>query len=100
MKAKTTGALTVIALAAVAVLVLVFWRDGAVEAVYPVERAKRTLAQCVGARLSGLWDGAAAQAQEDWIEFLWCPLAELASANLLPEAFRALAADPDILFEP
>ena len=43
---------------------------------------------------------AAVQAQEDWIEFLWCPLAELASANLLPEAFRALAADPDILFEP
>lgn len=42
----------------------------------------------------------AVQAQEDWIEFLWCPLAELASANLLPEAFRALAADPDILFEP
>ncbi len=63
MKAKTTGALTVIALAAVAVLVLVFWRDGAVEAVYPVERAKRTLAQRVGARLSGLWDGAAAQAE-------------------------------------
>ena len=45
-------------------------------------------------------DGAAVCAQEDWIEFLWCPLAELASANLLPEAFRALAADPDILFEP
>ena len=42
----------------------------------------------------------AVQAQEDWIEFLWCPLAELASANLLPEAFRALAADPDLLFEP
>ena len=45
-------------------------------------------------------DGAAVRAQEDWIEFLWCPLAELASANLLPEAFRALADDPDILFEP
>ena len=40
------------------------------------------------------------QAQEDWIEFLWCPLAELASANLLPEAFRALADDPDAVFEP
>ncbi len=29
-------------------------------------------------------------AQEDWIEFLWCPLAELDGANLLPSEFRRL----------
>lgn len=63
MKAKTTGALTIVALAAMVVFALVFWRDAAVEAVYPVERANRALGHTVGARLSGLWDGAAAQAE-------------------------------------
>ena len=32
------------------------------------------------------------EAKEDWIEFLWCPLAELESAQLLP-------ADPHATFE-
>lgn len=32
----------------------------------------------------------AVQAQEDWIEFFWCPVTELAQANLLPVAMRAL----------
>ncbi len=41
----------------------------------------------------------AVKAQEDWIEFLWCPLAELASANLLPVAFQKLSADPNATFE-
>ncbi len=38
-------------------------------------------------------------AQEDWIEFFWCPLAELESANLLPAEFRRLATNPAALFE-
>lgn len=63
MKAKTTGALTIIALAVVAVLIVVLWRDAAVEAVYPALRARRSLAQRVGARLSGLWEGASAKAE-------------------------------------
>lgn len=34
------------------------------------------------------------RAQEDWIEFTWCPLADLKDANLLPSAFNILAEDP------
>ena len=34
------------------------------------------------------------EAKEDWIEFLWCPLAELESAQLLPGAFRRLGTGP------
>ena len=41
----------------------------------------------------------AVKAQEDWIEFLWCPLADLAAANVLPADFRRLAADPRATFE-
>lgn len=29
-------------------------------------------------------------AREEWIDFTWCPCAELATANLLPEAIREL----------
>lgn len=42
----------------------------------------------------------AARAQEDWIEFVWWPLADLASARLLPEAFVALKDGPDVTFAP
>ncbi len=38
-------------------------------------------------------------AQEDWIEFFWCPLAELERANLLPAEFRRLATDPAATFD-
>lgn len=38
------------------------------------------------------------RAQEDWIEFVWWPLAELASANLLPAVFTRLAEDPAATF--
>ena len=44
--------------------------------------------------------GAAVAAKEDWIEFLWCPLAELEGARLLPAAFNALAKDPAATFAP
>lgn len=39
------------------------------------------------------------KSQEDWIEFEWLDLKDLDSANLLPEAFRALAGWPDVRFE-
>lgn len=37
---------------------------------------------------------------EDWISFEWCPLSDIDSANLLPEAFRRLGTDPFARFEP
>lgn len=43
---------------------------------------------------------AAVAAKEDWIEFLWCPLAELEGARLLPAVFNALAKDPSATFAP
>lgn len=42
----------------------------------------------------------AAEAKEDWIEFEWRELGSLAGANLLPEAFNALADDPAAFFAP
>lgn len=36
---------------------------------------------------------------EDWIEFLWHDVNELASVNLLPEGFRALSRWPKVRFE-
>ena len=35
---------------------------------------------------------------EEWIEFLWCPLADLEAANLLPVEFRKLKDDPSAVF--
>ena len=40
------------------------------------------------------------RAREDWIEFEWVPLAELGKANLLPDAFNALGANPEATFSP
>jgi 8-oxo-dGTP pyrophosphatase MutT (NUDIX family) len=42
----------------------------------------------------------AAEAKEDWIEFEWRELADLRGANLLPDAFNALADGPDVFFTP
>ena len=36
---------------------------------------------------------------EDWIEFVWQDLDDLASANLLPEGFRTLSNWPEVRFE-
>ncbi len=41
---------------------------------------------------------ATVRAVEDWIEFEWCPLAELDKANLLPAEFRRLAVEPKATF--
>ena len=40
------------------------------------------------------------RAREDWIEFEWRALDDLAAARLLPEAFNALARNPEATFEP
>lgn len=63
MNARSTGALTVIALATVLTLVLVSSRSAAVEAVYPVEQAHRSFLDKVWSRVSGFFDGAAARAE-------------------------------------
>ena len=39
-------------------------------------------------------------AKEDWIEFLWCPLADLDKANLLPAEFRRLSGPEKAVFKP
>lgn len=44
-------------------------------------------------------EASAAVAQEDWIEFVWWPLDDLASARLLPAAFEVLATNPHAHFE-
>ena len=38
------------------------------------------------------------KAQEDWIEFCWWPLVDLAYANLLPAEFRKLGEDEQTTF--
>ena len=42
------------------------------------------------------------RSQESWIEFFWCPLADLDQARLLPEAFNRLseAASGGVFFSP
>lgn len=44
-------------------------------------------------------DALTAVAQEDWIEFEWCPLAELKSVRLLPSVFEVLGTNPHAHFE-
>ena len=63
MKAKITGTLAIIAIAVIGVFVFVFSKSAAVEAVYPFQRAKVSWARKVSARLSGMWNGAAAKAE-------------------------------------
>ncbi len=63
MNARGTSALTILALAIVLTLVLVSSRAAVVEAVYPVEKAKRTFLDKVWSRISGFFDGAKARAE-------------------------------------
>ena len=63
MKAASSGSYTAIALAAAVTAVLVCWRPAAVEAVYPVERAKRAFSQRVWSRVVGMFSGASAKAE-------------------------------------
>ena len=63
MKTIQGGSYTAIALAAAIMAVLVCWRSAAVEAVYPVERAKRSFVQRVWTRVTGFFRGAEASAE-------------------------------------
>ena len=63
MKAKTTGSFIALTLAAAGAFVLVTSRAAAVEAVYPVARAKRALTVRVWSRITGLFRASAANAE-------------------------------------
>ena len=63
VKAKRKGTMAVAALAAAVALVFVLCRSAAVEAAYPVERAKASLFRRAWAVASGAWRGAAASAE-------------------------------------
>ncbi len=63
MKTGSTHSYSLIVFAAAVAAVLVAWRPAAAEAVYPVERAKRTFTQKVLSRVAGLFRASAAQAE-------------------------------------
>ena len=63
MKTRQGGSYIAIVLAAAVAAVLVCWRSAAVEAVYPVERAKRSFTQRVWSRVTGFFRGAEARAE-------------------------------------
>ena len=63
MKSRTRGSIAVGAIAAAGAIALVVWRSVAVEAAYPVENARRTLATRVWSRVTGAFRGAAASAE-------------------------------------
>jgi len=77
VKARTTGALLAIVLAAIGALLLVGSRSSSIEAVYPVERAKRILSSGLRARLIGCFKGGAAAAENQRLKL------ELAQLRLL-----------------
>ena len=63
MKTKTSGKLSIIALAVVAVVVFVFCRGVVVELVYPAERAGNLFSRKVWTRIRGAFAGASAGAE-------------------------------------
>ena len=63
MKTRQGGSYVAIALGAAVAAVLVCWRSAAVEAVYPVDRAKRSFSQRVWTRVTGFFRGAEASAE-------------------------------------
>ena len=63
MKSKQTGSLIILLIAAVGALVLAASPSVAVEAVYPVERAKHAFATRVWSRVKGFFRGASAAAE-------------------------------------
>lgn len=63
MKARTTGTFAILAVAVAGAVALVLSRSACREAVYPVERAKRLFTTRVASRLSGMFRGAAAEAE-------------------------------------
>lgn len=63
MKARTTGALTLTAVAAVGALFLLFFRGAAPELAYPAERAKVSFMRRAWSRVAGAFRGAEAAAE-------------------------------------
>ena len=63
MKVRTTGTYALIALAAVLTAVVCLSRSAAVEAVFPVERARRVFSDKIWSRVKGAFRGAAASAE-------------------------------------
>ena len=63
MKARTTGTYLLLAMAAIGTIVLFAFRGVCAEAVYPVENASLAFRTRVWARISGLFRGSAAQAE-------------------------------------
>ena len=63
MKTKTNGALIIVALAALVALVFALCRPAAVEAAYPVERARSSIARRAWLRITGAVKGARAEAE-------------------------------------
>ena len=63
MKVRTTGTYALIALAAVMTVVVCLSRSAAIEAVFPVERARRVFADKVWSRVKGAFRGASASAE-------------------------------------
>ena len=63
MKSRTTGSIVICVIAAIGALALVVCRSVSVEAVYPVEHAKRSFATRVWTRVTGFFRGSAAAAE-------------------------------------
>ena len=87
MNVRTTGALISVALGCVLALFFVFSRSAAVEAAYPIERAKSLFVRCVWARVAGAWRGSAAQAENLRLR------RELAAVSLLGGDLERLEAE-------
>lgn len=63
MKAKVTGTWAVAAVAAIGVLVFLFSKSAAIEAVYPFQRVRNWFSRSVSTRIAGAFDGASANAE-------------------------------------
>lgn len=63
MRIKSTGAWTSVALGIILALILLCWRSSSAEVVYPVERARVSFVRQVWTRIKGVFDGAAAAAE-------------------------------------
>lgn len=87
MKKKTTGTRAIVASAAVVAVSFFFFRPAAVEAVYPVERAKEVWARRVWTRVAGFFRGAAAAAENVRLR------REVAALSLLRGDLERLEAD-------
>lgn len=63
MNSRTTGIYLIVALGAVVTLILALSRVCAVEAAYPAGRCRQLFVDCVWSRVTGLFDGVAASAE-------------------------------------